>query len=60
MFDFLVHLFWEVLFYFIGYGFLKGMTLGQFKDPKRSDWVSAIGAAVSLSGVVAFILIWLK
>ncbi|WMW03690.1 hypothetical protein [Pseudomonas entomophila] len=60
MLDFLVHLFWEVLLYFIGYGFLKGVTLGRFKDPKGSDWVSAIGAAVSLSSVVAFILIWLN
>ncbi|WP_252090928.1 hypothetical protein [Pseudomonas sp. MWU13-3659] len=60
MLDFLAHLFWEVLLYFIGYGVLKGVTLGRFKAPQGSDWVSAIGAAVSLSCVVVFILIWLK
>lgn len=42
----------EGVLYYVGYLFLKTVTLGRFEDPNASSWVSMVGlVVVILAGV---------
>lgn len=47
----------EGVLYYVGYWFLKAVTLGRFEDSNASGWVSLVGLMVIILVAVGLYLI---